>query len=607
VSNSSCYSPESVTIPADRDNSIVHLVDRILAKAIEDGASHLYFEPQAKSLQIRVRQDGLLQTALQNLPQATIAPTIAYLKSSSGIKSADRTPQIGTIDRLEKCGRVRIEITTLPTPFGDTITATITYGDRAPFPLDRLIPQREVLDRVRQLIHSNRGLILVVGESDRDTSTTIAASLAELGRSDRCIYAIDRQQHYTVPGVNQIVLPVDADDTTVARTIRLCLRHQPDLMAIGEISSLEIAQAAIQAVAQGCLVFATISATTIGTALARTIDLGVSPGQLYSATIGIVTQTSIKHLCHECRLPVELNSLELARLGNPMLGLNQQNYYHANTLSRGEIESAKQLDRLCPKCHGGGYRGTISLYEVLPMFDRLKSTISGGDAEAIDLAVQETGMRSMLDLAIPLFREGKTTLAEIQNCLDPKLLLQHRLANVETYPDPDEIDPDDTNSLAAALHWKQQALKAKLECEQLLSELESYQQESDEYEQRIKQTRSQIEQSTRAEIALQLLSTIDVIELARTSIKPQTDREAAIQKGYSMLETKMLTSIKEIGVRVTESQGRKFDSHLHEVIQEIGTHDYPPGTIVSEYKRGYTLGDRILRLAQVKVAVASNF
>ncbi len=592
---------------AASDDRLVCLVDRIFAKAIDDGASHLYFEPQAKSLQIRVRQDGLLQTALQNLPQSTIAQTIAYLKSISGIDIAERSPQIGTIDRLEKCGRVQIEITTLPTPFGDSITAKIMYADRSPLTLDRLIRQREILDRIRQLIHSSRGLILVVGESGSGKSTTVAACLAELGNSDRCIYAIDRQQHYTVPRVNHITLPTDADDTTVAQTMRLCLRHQPDILAIGDISSLEIAQAAIQAVAQGCLVLATISATTIGTAIARTIDLGVSPAQLYSATLGIITQKSLKHLCRECRLPAEPNSLELAQLGSTILSLNERTYYRAASLSLSEIESAKQLAQLCPNCQGAGYRGTIGLYEVFPMFDRLKSTISGGDAEAIDLAAQETGMRSMLDLAIPLFREGKTTLSELQSCVDPKTLLQHRLANAETYPDAEEIDPDDTNSLEVALHWKQQALKAKLECEQLLTELESYQQESDEYEQRIKQTRSQIEQSTRAEIALQLLSVIDVIELARTSIKPQTDREAAIQKGYSMLETKMLASIKEIGVRVTESQGRKFDSHLHEVIQEIGTHDYPPGTIMSEYKRGYTLGDRVLRLAQVKVAVASNF
>ena len=100
---------------------------------------------------------------------------------------------------------------------------------------------------------------------------------------------------------------------------------------------------------------------------------------------------------------------------------------------------------------------------------------------------------------------------------------------------------------------------------------------------------------------------IDVIELARASIKPQTDREAAIQKGYSMLENKMLASIREIGVRCTESKGRKFDAHFHEIVQEIGTHEYPAGVVISELKRGYTLGDRVLRLAQVKVAVASNF
>ena len=92
-----------------------------------------------------------------------------------------------------------------------------------------------------------------------------------------------------------------------------------------------------------------------------------------------------------------------------------------------------------------------------------------------------------------------------------------------------------------------------------------------------------------------------------SSIKPQSDREAAIQKGYSMLEAKMLSSIKEIGVRVTETKGRKFDSHLHEVVREVGTHEHAAGTVIDEIKRGYTLGDRVLRLAQVHVAIASSF
>jgi type IV pilus assembly protein PilB len=593
---------------SEEDNAIVNLVNRILTKAIEDRTSHLYFEPQAQSLQIRIRKDGLLQTALQNLPYNMVTPTIEYLKSIAKIELDRSAPQSGTIYKAAKLGRVKIEITTLPTLFGDSVTAKIAYIQQQPLTLKQLIPNREILDPIDRLIHSDRGLILIVGGQNSGKSTTVYASLAELNRPDRIIYAIDRQLKYTVPGINQITLPTNADDDTITKTIHTCLSQHPDVLAIGSIDSLPIATVALQAVSRGCLVFATIQAETAGRAIAQLIDLGVPAAQLYTATLGVISQKTIEQICSECRLPDEPNSQELAWLGSTVLSLERHpQYYRANSLRISEIEQAKQTGKLCPKCQGLGYHGTIGIHEVLVTIDRLKSTILTGDAEYIDLAAQETGMRSFMDLAIKLFREGKTTFSEMKRCIRPKTLLQNQQANADTYPDDCDGNVDRSGSLEAALYWKKQAIEAKANYEQLLGELESYQQESDEFEQRIKQSRSQVEQGTRAEIALQLLSVVDVIELARTSIKPQTDREAAIQKGYSMLESKMLSSIREIGVRVTESKGHKFDSHLHEIVQEVGTHEYPVGMVIQEFKRGYTLGDRVLRLAQVKVAVASSF
>jgi type IV pilus assembly protein PilB len=592
---------------ATPDNPIINLVDRILAKAIADRASHLYFEPQPQSLQIRVRQDSLLQTALHNIPHHTIAPTIDHLKTLAHINPQLPAPQIGKFDLPSKIGRVQIAITTLPTQFGDTITAQITYSQLPPRSLPQLIPDRESLEPIERIIHSHRGLILIVSTQPNGTSALIDASLAELHRPDRKIYALDRHLQYPIPGIDRLTLPATVDADTIARTIDTCWQQQPDILAISSIDSLAIAQAAIRA-AQGCLVFASVAAPTAGAAIAQLIALGVPAAQLYTVTIGIIAHRSLKQVCSDCRLPEEPNSLQLAQLGSTILSLNEHSpYYRAHSLSPSAIDRAKQTGNLCAQCRGAGYRGEIGIYEVLTIVDRLKSTILHGDAEAIDLAAQEMGMRSFLDLGIKLFRHGKTTFSEVQRCAPPKTLLQNQLKNAQTYPDAEEIDVDNAESLEAALYWKQQALKAKSDYDRLIGELEHYQQETDEFAQRIEQSRSQVEQGTRAEIALQLLSVVDVIELARTSIKPQTDREAAIQKGYSMLENKMLSSIKEIGVRVTECKGHKFEAHLHEVVQEVGTHDYPAGVVIAELKRGYTLGDRVLRLAQVKVAVASNF
>jgi type IV pilus assembly protein PilB len=593
---------------SDEEHTIVKLIDRILAKAIDDRTSHIYFEPQAQSLQIRVRRDGLLQIALQNLPQKLVPPTIAHLKACAKIDQDSAAPQTGTIAKSGKFGRVQIEITTLPTQFGESVSAKIAYIQQPPVPLKQLISNRENLEEIHKLIDSDRGLILIVGGQNSGKSSIVAASLAELQQVDRCVYAIERQVKYTIPGINQITLPADADDRTIERTIQTCLAQTPDVLAIGSIDRPNIAQAALQAVSQGCLVFATITAETAGRAIAHLIDLGIPPARLYTAIIGVVSQKMIQQVCMDCRQSEEPNSLELMQIGSTILSLNdRRSYYRASRLSLTEIDRAKQTGELCHNCQGVGYRGILGIQEVLVITDRLKSTIVHGDAEQIDLAAQELGMRSFMDLAISLFRDGKTTLSEVKRSIPPKTLLQTQLANAETYPDADSLELDDRASLEVAVYWQQLALKAKADYEQLLTELANDRQEAAQFEQRIKQARIQSEQGTRAEIALQLLSVIDVIELARTSIKPQTDREAAIQKGYSMLEHKMISSIRDIGVRFTESQGHKFDAHFHEVVQEIGTHEYPAGVVISEVKRGYTLGDRVLRLAQVKVAVASSF
>jgi molecular chaperone GrpE (heat shock protein) len=160
---------------------------------------------------------------------------------------------------------------------------------------------------------------------------------------------------------------------------------------------------------------------------------------------------------------------------------------------------------------------------------------------------------------------------------------------------------------ADAWYWQERAEKMELECQQLMAELTGYRQEAEEFDRRLKQNRSQVEQTTRAETALQLLTAIDTIELAKNSIKPQTDRETAIQKGYIMLDKKMLSSLREIGVCTIETVGHKFDPRLHEVMREEGTQEQPVGTILTEFRRGYLLGDRVLRLAQVKVAIAPTF
>jgi type IV pilus assembly protein PilB len=602
----------------DENDPIVKLVNRILLKAIADRATDLYVQPQSQFVQIKVRQDGRFQTGWPNLPQQTIQPIIDYFTSAANIDRSLCAPQIGIFSLNTKVGKVEIGVTTLPTQFGDSIHAKLSYNQQPPPALATLISDRDSLNTIKQLIQHDRGLILIAGEKDTGKSTTVYSALAELNRFDLAICSVDNQVKYTIPGITQIGI----DRHSLGRRSRLqviqaCLAQNPDVIFVGEIDSLEIAQMAIAAVHQGCLVWATIEARDVGTAIERFIALGASPTEVYTVTVAAIAQKLVPQICAHCRLDYVPPIEELGQLGMSALLTHQKiDYYRPQRLNLQEIESAKVAGKLCSHCHGMGYRGRIGLYEILPIIEQIKSAILGGNesvtqmtmGDKINIAAQEMGMRSHLDFAVNLLRAGNIDLLTTKGCVPPKTLLHNQWKASGRIESGNLLDHDlSLDQAAAVVYWQQEVTETKAEHERLLGELEKYQREVQNFEQRLKQSRTQIEQSTRAEIALHLLSVVDVIELARNSIKPQTDREAAIQKGYVMLENKILTSFREIGIHTIDAKGRRFESHLHEIVREEVNEQYPAGTIIEEFKRGYTIGDRVLRLAQVKVAIASSF
>jgi type IV pilus assembly protein PilB len=599
----------------DEKNAIVKLVNRILLKAIEDRATHLYVEPQGKYLQVRIRKDGILQTALHNLPQNTIQPIVDCLKSLAEIDLSLPAPQKGIFDLNTKIGIVEISLVTLPSQFGDSIQGKFAYRQQLPPALSTLIADRDSLASIQKLIHRDRGLIVIAGEGDAGKSTTVYSCLAELNDPQKGIYTFDSRGNYTIPGITQVRL---RDRQSRLEVIPTCLEQSPDLIFLGEIDSFEMAEMAIAAVDSGCLVFATIEARDVGTAIERLIHLDVPLDRFYTATVAVIAQKLVQQVCPECRLQSAPTIEELHQLGiSALIAHRHLKYYRPHRLNLQEIEQAKSSRTLCPQCQGWGYRGRIGLYEILPITEGLQGIIFPGNGdiakitigEKINIAVQERGIRSFLDLAVDLLRSGQIDLLAIESCVSPKTLLQNQLTALDRSPSGNllnsgfDLDPE----ASAAIYWQQEATETKAEHDRLLGELEKSQQEIKIFDHRLKQSRIQIEQSTRAEIAIQLLSIVDVIELARNSIKPQTDREAAIQKGYVMLESKILTCFREIGIDTIATKGQKFAPHLHEIVREEVNENYPAGTIVQEFKRGYLLGDRVLRLAQVKVAIASIF
>lgn len=578
-------------LPTTTDRGITKLVDRLLLKAIEDEATAISIESHRDGTRVRYRCQGQWQMMLPMLA-GSAAPSIGSYLQEIGIT--------GSFDRVHEGRLYRFSLTLLSTVAGDKFHLTLAHRRSSAPALDRLFTDPASLQKVKYLLSGGRGVLMVLANGDSGKSTTIAALLQHQVSEAKNIWWLTQQAKYNLEGLSIVEMPKpEAKGTALLQS---CLRQSPDILAFDRLADGPTAQTLFQAATEH-LVIVSMVADSAGMALNQLLGWGLSADLIVTNLLGIVHQKLLQTLCARCRIADEPKLEDFNRLGLARQIPGQ--YYQANRLTFEQCEERSQQRRLCINCHGSGYQGRVALHQIIPMQAQLKSLLQRqSDSEEIDLSLGESGIFSLFDRALPLATTGRISLTEVQKCLKPGSIGQldnfqeNQVMAMDFHPARPQTP--DNSALTAAM----EALQHKYQ--QLLSEVTERQDREENFEQRLRQTRQQAEQSTKTEIALQMISIIDVVELARSSIRPQSDREAAIQKGYTMLENKLVSTLKDIGVRAIETENRSFDSHWHEVIEEEISHQ-PAGLILAERKRGFMLGDRVLRLAQVKVAVRSSF
>jgi type IV pilus assembly protein PilB len=580
-------------LPSIPDRGITKLVDRLLLKAIEDEATAISIEGQRNGTRIRYRRQGQWQMMLPILARSAADSIGSYLQEV-GIT--------GSFERIHEDRPYQFSLTVLPTIAGDKFHLTIGHRRSSAPALDQIFIEPSSLQKVQHLLDNGRGILMILANSDSGKSTTIAALLKNQVSEAKNIWWLTHPAKYDLEGMSIVEMPKHEAKSTAL--LQSCLHQSPDILAFDRLADSQTAQTLFQAATEH-LVIVSMVADSAGMALNQLLRWGISADLLAANLLGLVHQKLLYALCSRCRIASEPKLEDFNRLGLARQIPGQ--YYQANSLTFEQCEERLQQRRLCINCHGSGYQGRVALHEIIPMHGQLKSLLQRqSDSEEIDLSLREEGIFSLFDRALPLMKTGQISLAEMQKCLRPGSIGQldsfrENQVMAMDFDNRAERDRIEENSALAA---EMAAIQQKYQ--QLLSEVMDYQDQEENFEQRLRQTRQQAEQSTKIEIALQMISVIDVVELARSSIKPQSDREAAIQKGYTMLENKLISTLRDMGVRSIETQDRSFDSHWHEVIEEEVS-SQPAGQVLSERKRGFMLGDRVLRLAQVNVAVASSF
>jgi len=383
---------------AQDEEGTVALGDELMHAAIVRGASDIHLDPEEKDVQVRFRVDGVLET-FRRLPTAVHHGVISRFKVLGGMDIAEkRAPQDGRFShRAGPTGQtIDVRVATLPTKYGERMTLRLLALQTESLTLERLGMSPADLECFSTAIAKPHGMILLTGPTGSGKTTTLYAAIRRLiGRRQQNIITIEDPIEYNIGGVAQVEVDT-ADKVSFTKALRSVLRHDPDVVMIGEVRDRETADVAIKAALTGHLVFSTLHTNSAASAITRLIDMQVER-YLVAATLRlIVAQRLVRRLCPHCRKARELTGAEAAMLGNRSAA-GQTVYEPAG----------------CMYCANRGYVGRLGLFEMLAMDESLSRLVAEGAEEGRIVAeLRSRNVPRLVDDAMEKLRTGETSVRE---------------------------------------------------------------------------------------------------------------------------------------------------------------------------------------------------
>ena len=373
---------------------IIRLVNVVLTQALRRQASDIHIEPYEKEIKVRFRIDGILYEIF-SLPKRFQAHIVSRLKVMANLDIAEkRLPQDGRIKIKVANKTVDIRISVIPMAFGERIVLRLLDKSISILGLAEMGMAPKRLEIFEKLINKNTGILLVTGPTGSGKTTTLYAALNRINSMEKNIITIEDPVEYELKGVGQIQVNPKTD-LTFARGLRSVLRHDPDIIMVGEIRDLETVEIAIQASLTGHLVFSTLHTNDATGALTRLVDMGVEPFLIASSLLAVLAQRLVRRICPECKEPFHPEQSTLEELGLP----KEQVFFHG---------------RGCEACMQSGFRGRTGIFELLVMDnDQRHLLTTGADSVKMkDMAVRN-GMATLFEDGLLKVRNGLTTLSEV--------------------------------------------------------------------------------------------------------------------------------------------------------------------------------------------------
>lgn len=380
------------------DAPVIDLLNTIFKDAAQMNASDIHIEPNETDIHIRLRIDGMLHE--QVVKESGIMPAIvSRLKLMSGLNiSEKRLPQDGRFEIKPLGKKFDVRLSTVPTPFGESVVLRLLPQTQGLIHLDQTGMCGDILIKMRELFRKPNGIILITGPTGSGKSTTLYAAINEIHRPEIKIITIEDPIEYFLPWAVQIQTneKIGLDFATILRGI---LRHDPDVILLGEMRDKETSSIAMRTALTGRLVLSTLHTNDAISAVYRLIDLGIEPYMIAATTQAIVAQRLVRLICHHCKEESAISESEKAWLSKLNLQNGQAKFYRGKG---------------CSFCANTGFRGRTALFELLEFSDAMSEALRTNNQNAFhQLATKKLIGKKLLNDAYRLVANGATTVSEM--------------------------------------------------------------------------------------------------------------------------------------------------------------------------------------------------
>ncbi len=385
---------------------VIKFLNNLMSRAVELRATDIHIEPVGNSYRIRFRIDGILHD-IETLEEAFYLATVSRIKLLSTLDIAEkRLPQDGKFSTKIASVFLDIRVSTIPMVKGESVVMRLLYRERLTFDIMKLGMEADHAKTIINLISRPYGILLVTGPTGSGKTTSLYSMLTRLNNTDRKIITVEDPVEYQIEGINQIQVKSDIG-LTFASSLRSILRHDPDVIMVGEIRDRETAEISIHSALTGHLVLSTLHTNDSPSSLFRMMEMGLEDYLLNAAVIGVIAQRIIRKICSRCS---EAHSVSDDVIKEFRLREIHDTHRH---LLDGELVFKK--GKGCPACAGTGYKGRMSIFECFDYTDDLKEIfLKNHSLEAMRTALREGyAFRTLREDGMLKVMRGVTTIEEI--------------------------------------------------------------------------------------------------------------------------------------------------------------------------------------------------